>query len=269
MRAEALGYTPRGSMLLGNVPVLKAAAVLAAVLVAGFIWLQGNRMPGTMLVGDFYETRKGERRTVKLEDGSVLLLNTESRAQVVLTGERRQIRLLQGQAVFQVAQDRQRPFSVAGGGMQVTALGTEFDVRVERDRARVVLMQGRVKVEPTEHHGLARLLPALDRTYLKPGQQLTLEEGGRIVVARADLEQSTSWQQGRLIFRGETLATAIAEFNRYGERQLVASGEVMKLPVHGVFSIDHPQNFLAALEAFYPVRVEERSPLLTEIILQP
>jgi transmembrane sensor len=85
----------------------------------------------------------------------------------------------------------------------------------------------------------------------------------------ADLEQSTSWQSGRLTFRERPLAEAIAEVNRYSERQLVLEApSLADLPVSGVFSTDHPENFIAAVAAFYPVRIEERSPTLTVLQLK-
>lgn len=284
MRAEALAQTPRGPLLLGNVPAGIAATVLIGVFAISLAWREAGRrgvepaqtgqtvpVPGTSVspAAAFYQTQKGERRTFTLSDGSRLTLNTASRVEVAMTAEKRSIHMVSGQALFDVAKDRNRPFVVAAGPMEVTAIGTRFDVRIERERTRVVLVDGRVKVEPLARQGIARLLPALDRHYLQPGEQLIAKGADTMSVATADVEQSTSWQYGRLVFRGETLGAAVAEFNRYSERQLsIADPALAQLPISGVFSVSRPENFLAAVKEFYPVRIDELSPGLTALELR-
>ncbi|MBL8267895.1 FecR family protein [Steroidobacter sp.] len=282
MREEALSQRPRGPLLLGNLPAGIAALVLAAVLVVAFMWrAPGGEMsashsvaPATEVTAttqspvrnEIYETQKGQTRAIKLTDGSLVTLNTASRVEVSLTAERRSLRLLSGQALFDVAHDPQRPFVVAVGPVNVTALGTQFDIRLQPEGARVVLLQGRVKVEPLTRQGLARLVPMLARHDLESGEQLLAGWRQDVTVSVADVERATSWRQGRLVFRGDALEEAVAEFNRYSDQQItVADPAIARLPVSGVFATAHPENFVAAVVGFYNLQVEQRGPHLQEL----
>ena len=287
MREEALAEKRRGPLLLGNVPAAVAAGILLAVLTIALVshdaGQPGSSSPGEPVVKATsriaaahpsprarYETRKGEFRTVRLSDGSALTLNTASQVEVELTPKSRNVRLLSGQALFDVASDKGRPFTVAAGQLIVTALGTQFDVRVERERAKVVLLEGRVRVDPLSRNGIARYIPALDRHYLQAGEELIAKGQGEMSVAIADTEQSTSWQHGRLVFRGELLQDAVAEFNRYNDHQIAIEDPwLARLPVSGVFSTTRPENFLAAISSFYAVRIEERGPHVTVLRQRP
>lgn len=281
MREEALAHRPRGPLLLGNVPAGIAAAVLGAVVVVAFLLIESGRevaaprsaevtneaaaVPASPLV---YETRKGELRAIELADGSTVTLNTASRVEVSLTSERRSVRLLSGQALFAVARDSHRPFTVAAGSLKVTALGTQFDVRLQPEGAQVVLLEGHVRVEPLTLQGIARLVPWLARHELNPGEQLVADQRNEIAVGVADTERSVSWREGRLVFRGEALEDAVAEFNRYSEHQLVVTDATLaRLPVSGVFSAAHPENFIAAVAGFYGVNIERRGAQVTELSL--
>ncbi len=167
-----------------------------------------------------------------------------------LTAKRRDLRLLSGEALFAVAHDTERPFIVAAGPVKATALGTQFGVRLQPDGAKVVLLEGHVRVEPLTLKGLARVLPILAREELTPGQQLIAEAQNEMAIAVADTERSTSWRQGRLVFRGDALADAVAEFNRYSEHQIfVADPTLARLPVSGEFATAHRENFIAAVSA--------------------
>jgi transmembrane sensor len=207
-----------------------------------------------------YSTKVGERSAVTLEDGSVVSLNTASMIEVAYSAERRDVRLLQGQALFQVAKNHDRPFVVSAGDRRVTAVGTAFDVRVDPGSVKVVLVEGRVTVEPMQRSGLDRLIPALARMELAPGEQLTAAANHPVSIAVADVERDTSWRRGEIIFRDDTLAIAVAEMNRYTQTQiLVDDPRVAQLRVSGVFGVARPENFVAALTAYYPIDAQERS----------
>ncbi|MXP41141.1 hypothetical protein GRI75_05710 [Altererythrobacter soli] len=208
-----------------------------------------------------YASALGERRGVALADGSVVTLNTASTMEVAYGGDAREVRLLSGQARFDVAPDRERPFVVLAGNRRITAVGTRFDVRVGSDgEVKVVLLQGRVRVEPVRQSGIERLLSPLSADTLRPGEQLVASQTGQVSVVTADLEKATSWQQGQLVFRDDPLAEAIAEMNRYSEAKIVALDPAIgDLRVSGVFRTDRQDNFLAALAAFYPVEAERQT----------
>lgn len=205
-----------------------------------------------------FATAIGQRRDVLLGDGSSVTLNTGSLIEVRFSPDRRDVRLLQGQAMFNVAKDTERPFVVSARNREVTALGTSFDVQIRQDgRVQVLLVEGHVRVDPVNRQGLSRIIPALSRTDLQPGQQLLTEGVEGVDVSAADVERETAWNRGILIFRNDMLGDAIKEVNRYSQLQLVVDDpEVAALKVSGIFPTANQDDFVAALATLYPLRAE-------------
>lgn len=199
-------------------------------------------------------TAVGERSAITLEDGTVIELNTDSLALVIYSAERRDVHLVRGQALFDVASDPARPFVVEAAGKRVTALGTVFDVRVDSTKMQVTLVEGRVRVEPIE--GDAQRTAA--RT-LRPGEQLIARAGEPLIVLAADVQQQVSWRTGRLAFSDEPLGDVVAEINRYSQRKVVlADAGLAELRVSGVFRVGSMPGFVAALDAGFPVTAEHQ-----------
>ena len=247
------------------------AASVAALVLAG-VWAVNlppapvSEAPVTAVAAQRYVTGVGEQRTVRLADGSIVALNTASVVEVAYRPGRRDIRLLQGQALFEVAHNPQRPFVVTAGDRVVTALGTRFDVRLDARAVKVVLVEGRVKVEPLRPAGIERVIPALGRATLDAGEALVADPGEGIEIATADTEQATSWRRGQVIFRDDTIAAAVSEMNRYSDTQLVIDDpRIGELKISGVFGVTRDENFLAALTSFYPVEAVQRSPRVTAL----
>lgn len=203
-------------------------------------------------------TAKAERRTFRLKDGSRISLNAETIVEARYSNQVRDIRLVSGQALFHVAPDKSRPFTVSAAGQIVTATGTAFDVAVRRDGSvRVSLLEGHVRVEPTRRSGLARLVPALARENLDAGQQLTASMNAAPEIGVGDVEQATAWNRGLVILRDEKLSEALDAFNRYADRQIVAvDPDIQELKVSGMFAVDGSQDFLLALQNLYPISVD-------------
>ncbi|MBY8822912.1 FecR family protein [Sphingomonas colocasiae] len=278
MREAALAMGPAPRRI--SVPFGLVAATAAIAMGAG-VWFAvarpGSDMPAPASIAAGgapppiaatarrYATKIGERSRFTLDDGSVVSLNTNSVLDVTFTPGRRDVRLIQGEGLFHVAKNKDRPFVVTAGGLRTTAIGTAFDVRLDRGRVRIVLTSGRVVVDSVRS-GPAGRLPAIDPISLQPGEQLAADENHAVVVSAADVEQATSWRQGQLIFRDEPLASAIGEMNRYTRDQIVIEDpKIARLRVSGVFSTAHPENFLAAMTAFYPLEV--RRPTQGAVIL--
>ncbi len=203
-----------------------------------------------------FTTALGERRDIMLRDGSRITLNTGSEVEVDYgSAARRTVRLLRGQAMFQVARMPDRPFVVHAGSQEVTALGTAFDVRIKPDgQVEVLLVEGHVRVEPAYRQGVARLFPALARTELTPGQQLTAPVASEMVVTQGEVERVTAWNRGIVIFRDDSVSDAVLEMNRYSTAQLVVSDpRVAQLKVSGIFPTASRDDFVDAIEALYPV----------------
>ena len=217
---------------------LGTAGALVAVLVVGLgVW--------SLTRPALYATAIGEQRTVRLDDGSRITLDTASKVEVRLGRDRRSVSLVEGQALFDVEGDPDRPFVVTAGDTRVRALGTRFDVRRVGSGARVVLIEGRVAVRDGSEP---------DRAWsLAPGQQV-LTAAPRPVIVVADLPTVTSWASGRLIFRETPIGEAIAEVNRYSPRriELRATG-FAAIPVSGAFDSGDIDGFVAALTDLYPL----------------
>src|ERR1700690_3318238 len=123
---------------------LAVAASALMVVLAGGVWWQSARYP-------LYSTDIGERRSITLADGSTVDLNARSKLRVEFSKHERRVELLDGQALFQVAKDKNRPFIVASGEATVRAVGTQFDVYRKDSGTTVTVLEGRVAVYSTAH----------------------------------------------------------------------------------------------------------------------
>lgn len=205
---------------------------------------------------DMFETSTGQRSTVSLADGSTVIMNTGTRIRTRYTANCRTVELIEGQAIFDVASDPDRPFDVVSDGRVVRATGTEFEVRTEEGRFSVTLIEGAVAVQPraTKNGADTSFEPSERRVNLVPGQRFELVRGQAPVISELDIENAVSWREGRLEFRNERLGTAIRELNRYSELQLVLQDPTLAdLRIGGSFKTNSMANFVAALEALYPV----------------
>jgi len=212
---------------------------------AGLVLIAGATLA---LVGRglVYETRTGERAVVRLEDGSVLHLNTASKVSVRFAADVRRISLDRGEAFFDVAHDGRRPFLVSAGVADVRAVGTRFDVRRDGGQTRVTLVQGVVGVSQAGRSWT-----------LRPNQQLSLGAGGAAAPQALDAASATSWTGGRLTFHETPLAEAVAEVNRYSEAKIdLAAPGYGGLRVNGVFDAGDTGAFVAAVTTLFPLKAQ-------------
>ena len=213
-----------------------------------------NRLPT-------YETAIGERSTIALEDGTVATLNTDSRMEVDYSGAERLVTLLQGQALFEVAKDPNRPFVVTAGDRRIEALGTIFDVRYIDDEIQVTLLEGLVEVVGGDETAIIGDTDDPAPQQLKPGQQLLASLNTEISEVRdADTERAVIWREGRVSFEDTPLTDAIAEMNRYSTKRILAGDPALEdIRINGVFFTGQQTNFVGALESYLPVKAEERA----------
>lgn len=208
-----------------------------------------------------YATGVGERRPVVLADGSRVTLDTASRVRVAFSGRERRVDLDFGQAMFQVAKDASRPFVVAAGGREVTARGTTFDVRLDADRLRVALVEGRVDVASRDARTLA----------MRP-DDLLVARGGRTTVRRDPeaVAALTGWREGLLVFQDRSLAEAVAEMNRYAARPvMLGDAAVGRIRVSGSFRSDQIGAFVNALRIGFPVDARPRADGTVVLVKRP
>jgi transmembrane sensor len=240
---------------------LAAAAVVAAVIV-GALWLQQGSELQTLA------TAVGQQRNVTLADGSIVTLNTNSIVETDLRRRNREIYLRKGEAHFQVAHDRSRPFLVHAGDAVVRAVGTAFEVRVLPDQhVDVVVNEGRVEVQtpagPRNSPDSVPMLPSITVRALSAGERLSTEGRGYAVVSISaqQLSSELAWREGAIIFDGEPLSEAIAEIERYTDARIIVSDpQIAALRVGGRFRTGDVQEFFDALQTALPVSIRHTTP---------
>lgn len=233
-------------------PWLAAAAVLAVIVLCLFAY---RSFSPTLT----YSTSVGEQRTVMLPDGSRVELNTHSVIAVKYNERVRRVILRDGEAYFDVAANKDRPFIVVTGGREVIALGTVFLVRRDMDETSVTLLDGRVAVAPGSSDTRPGNLTGADVHVLHVGQRLRVGERSPPVVDTPSLEQVTSWRRGQLVFEDTPLSDATREFNRYSEvRVELGSGDLANIRVGGTFRVGDVSSFARAVADAHELEVIDR-----------
>jgi transmembrane sensor len=223
------------------------AASIGGTIAAGIAGMIG--LP--RLMGDHVATERGEIRRLPLADGSVATIDSSSDLRVALDEDVRRITLARGQAWFQVAKDRRRPFVVDAGIAQARAIGTAFSVSRTENGVQIAVTEGTVATWARDGGGTM--------TILKAGDFATFERGALTPVtgnAPAAIERSLAWRVGEIALEGETLADAVTRFNRYNAQQLVIVDESLaNEKLIGLFRIDNPAGFARTLAASLDVAV--------------
>lgn len=232
-----------------------AAAVAMALVGAGWlgVYLQ---LPKT-LADQTFRTAVGQRASVTLPDGSLVTLNTDTTVRTRADGDRRLVYLDKGQAYFEVAKNSRHPFVVTAAGRTVTALGTAFDMRIDGGELKVVLVEGKVRVEGAKPPA-AEGASALQRS--KPAQAMStdMSEGSQLVthadtewrITLTDTERETSWLQGQLVFESVPLSEVVEEMNRYSPRKItIADPALARRRVGGRFTPGDVHGFAMILQA--------------------
>jgi transmembrane sensor len=193
-----------------------------------------------------YHTNTGEVREIKLDDGSQLLLNTNTAVSVEYQTTLRQIILHHGQVRFTVANDSQRPFEVKSGELLVRALGTVFEVfNRQSGGTSVTVQEHAVAVRlVTESQASGEGQPTTIR--VQEGQQLRYSGNGVFhPLESVELAQTSAWQQHKISINDRPLGELIAELDRYRVGRIFLSDAKLKnLRVVGVFSLTDPDAVL-------------------------
>lgn len=250
-----------------------AVVVVSAALFAGAwqgwfdrsatpVQVAANAAPSLAAVGrPDYVTGQGQKSVVDLPDGTRVTLDAGSALDVAFADGRRDVRLLNGHAFFDVAHDRARPFAVQAAGRVVTALGTQFDVRLTPGALRVVLAEGSVSVSAVPGGAAA---PPIK---LAPGQAFSAQSGAAGKVSRADLDEALAWKQGVVEFRDQPLSEAIGLLNRYTRAQIVIKDpKVAALRITGVFKTGDIRRFGRSVSEVLPVRMIARDADTYELV---
>ncbi len=208
--------------------------------------------------GDGYDTRKGEVRVISLEDGSVMTLNTASKAKVTFDAAMRKVRLIDGEALFAVAKDSTRPFVVDAGEASVRALGTSFAVRhLERTPIEVVVSEGLVEVRQS-----ASAAPVRVGANMRTEVPLDQAQGAPVPLAIAPeaVNRELAWRDGRIAFEAESLAAAAVSFARYSSTRIVIDDpEIARREITGLFTANDPVSFANAAATSLGLKAQIRA----------
>jgi len=245
-RAQALGadFDP-GSFAPARMPsrapsrrrVLRIGGAIAATALigAGGAW-QVLRLRGRVSTG------KGETKVIALQDGSVVTLNTDSEILVQYSDTVRAIELLHGEALFDVAKHKRRPFVVTAGRTNVRAIGTSFTVsRMDAAPVQVLVREGVVEI-----FAPATGAPPL-RISANTLAEVAQDRAGAVnanPVPVAQVNRQMAWQGGQLAFEGETLAQAAAKFARYSDTRIIIDDPALaREEIAGLFKATDPVGF--------------------------
>ena len=247
-----------------------AASVLVAVIAGGWLFWSG---PGTgasdtltaAAPESVYETQIGEQSTIVLHDGTQVVLNTNSRIEVIYTDTYRLLRLERGEIHVDVAHDKERPLSVAAGDRIVQAVGTAFSVEITEDRKiELVVTEGKVLIGAHARPHAQQVVvtpPVLEPTSVAvaAGEEILLGSRDEIVVpvSPEEIEVKLSWREGRLIFEGESLAEAVEEIGRYTTIEFVIQDEdLKKIKIGGRYRAGDVDALLISLKENFDVGSE-------------
>jgi transmembrane sensor len=233
-----------------------ATSALALAMMAGLAWWS---RPGLVpKAGDpsgVVVVMRPERRV--LPDGSVIEHPAQSHVEVDFTSATvRRVKLLRGEAHFQVEKDPHRPFVVVAGGTEVRAVGTAFAVQLGAASVEVVVTEGRVAVQAPA--------PVTDAPApVSPAPPALVDSGQRLVeaISTGDLEQRLAWRNLRLEFSGSPLGDVISTFNRHaaergGVRFVLANAELQRVPFSGVIRGDDSEALVRILENAFGLRAD-------------
>lgn len=207
----------------------------------------------------------GQQTTFSMPDGTRVLLNTNSVVDVKYSSNYRQLTLVRGEAKFDVAKDKLRPFSVTVGKQSFTALGTIFNVQKNSEfEMELVVTHGRVLVTSADKsiEQITQSLKSASKASLpgllvSTGEKVVIAENNNLAIETLPLDQmqrDLAWQQGMLIFEGEPLSQALDDVSRYTSAKFdIVDPELSQLKVAGYFKAGDVDGLLASLNSNFSI----------------
>lgn len=239
---EALpsGWTRRRMLLTGT-----AAASVAVGIGLAELYLRPR--PET------FSTEIGQMREVVLADGSIVSLNTNSKISVQFTKTARNISLLRGEALFDVAKNKHRPFIVAAGSTRVRAVGTSFMVSMLPEKPiQVLVREGVIELRRADAPEARPVRASANiRAIVQPSAPIVT-----VAMREEKLVRDLAWQRGSIALDNQTLADAADEFARYSEVRIIVAPEVANKTVTGLFAAHDPVGFAKAAASVLKLQME-------------
>lgn len=237
-------------------PIFEPFALAASIsFIALFIWFA---MPEN-IQRNSYATLIGQQMNTTFDDGSIIHLNTNSRIETEFTDNKRVVKLIKGEALFEVAHDPSRPFIVYAGDRLVQAIGTEFVVHLASENVQVTVTDGKVKMskvalntELTNIKKLNTLAMQKDDIYIVKGEKVIVgsNQAPQLThIKPENIKRELSWLDGKLIFDNEELFNVVEEINRYIDVQIVLKDPSLhQIPISGRFDLKDSEALIEAIE---------------------
>lgn len=263
------------------IPALAATVAFAAAVALVAAWWASSHRPGAEAASVAHSTTMDGFERVLLPDGSMAELNAATEIRVLFSPEERRVRLVRGEAHFTVAKNPARPFRVRAGDVDVQAVGTAFNVRLQERSIEILVTEGKVAVaEGARPAATASSTDARVQTksVSSPSEATEVSANERLVLASptgsspgrsaveklapAAVREALAWQGPRLVFTDTPLAEAIAQFNRRNPAQLeLGDAELADWPIDGSFRAENVDAFVRLLASGGEVEVDRIGPL--------
>lgn len=245
---------PAARPVVARKPYRRVAVVAAALAAAWGLWIA---VPGILIaLRADYRTAAGRTERIQMADGSVVDLGGSSAITANIGTAQRRVSLLTGEAFFDVATDKTRPFIVDVQGVEVKVHGTAFDVQVSSTSTKVALLRGSVEATPAAKGGASDVL--------KPGDMFVVDHAtGKVSIEPVTLEDIGSWRDGKIFLSDATVGSAIELIQRYSSASiLIPDRGLASLKVSGLFDLGDPDRALAGLVEPFGGKVRSLSPFL-------
>ncbi|NMX91331.1 FecR domain-containing protein [Pseudomonas sp. WS 5027] len=191
----------------------------------------------------------GERQRLQLDDGSKVLLNTNSAFSSTIDEHQRIARLYQGEAFFDVAANRGLPLQIDAGPVRASVSDTAFAVRYLNGEAQVQVQRGDVDLSTTFGN---------NRVRLSAGESIRVGPKGFGQPAKLDATKELAWVQGRLIFENCPMSEVLAELRRYYPGWIVNTNEQLaSVAVTGNYRLDQPLDVVRSLAHITSAKLSE------------
>jgi transmembrane sensor len=244
-------------------------AAAAALVVGFFLFQEVSSSRSTYPISESIAEAKPEIRNL-LEDGSTVKLKEGAEVTVHFSVSERRVRLEKGEAFFIVAKDPRRPFVVEVQGVDVSAIGTAFNVRLGVESVEVLVAEGIVQVASSSDDGVSPELNEKPR--FEAHQRAIISLSSRLVepqvavLSKAEIQRVLAWQHGAMTFAAKPLAEIIDELNRLNETQLtIVDPDLASERFTGTFLSSNVEGFVSVLKNGYGVNARMRGS--SEILL--
>ena len=186
---------------------------------------RGEKASAARLIYNTLFVPPGGNYRLTLPDGTKVWLNAASKLVFPVSfANNERLVTLEGEAYFEVARDKKRPFKVTMNDTKITVLGTSFNARSYEKESMTTLVSGAVKV----HYGSSLY-------DLKPGQ-CAVADGNDLNIGTADIEKALAWKEGHFLFNEDAIKPILEEVARWYDLELSYKGKLPDIHIGGSIS---------------------------------